>query len=122
MRYTYIACLVSLVLILFHIILHNYPKMLYAIGSHQTCNNTCSAVALTKMSDCRRQMVSSGQIQRLGRLAADFPPQTPGFNPTVVRMGFMVNKVTLKQGFLQVFQFSPASIIPRFRTRPLIYY
>jgi hypothetical protein len=121
-RYTDIASLVPLVLVLFHITLHNYPQILYAIGNHQTCNKTCSAVALTAMSLCRRQMVNSGQVQRLGRLAADFPPRTHGFHSTPVHMGFMVNKVTLKQGFLQVFLFSPTSIIPRFRTRALIYY
>ena len=89
--------------------------MLYAIGSHQTFSTTCSTVALTVMSHCRRRMVNSGQVQWLGRLAADFPLRTPGFHSTLVHMGFMVNKVALKQVFspgISVFPYQYHTKVP----------
>jgi hypothetical protein len=51
------------------------------------------------------------------RLAAGLPPWRPGFNHRSVHVGFVVDKVTLGQVFLQVLRFSPVNFIP-----PVLHY
>jgi hypothetical protein len=48
----------------------------------------------------------------LKQLDAGLSPWRPGFTPRSVHMVFVVGKVALGQIFLQVLQFSSASVIP----------
>ena len=43
---------------------------------------------------------------------AVLPPRRPGFDPSPVRVRFVVGKEALGQVFIQVLRFSPVSIIP----------
>jgi hypothetical protein len=53
----------------------------------------------------------------LTRLVAGLLPRRPGFDPGSVHVGFVVDKVALKQVFLRVHRFSPVNFIP-----PVLYY
>jgi hypothetical protein len=48
----------------------------------------------------------------LKRLVAGLSVRKPRFAPSLVHVGFVVDKVALEQGFLRVLQFSSVSIIP----------
>jgi hypothetical protein len=48
----------------------------------------------------------------LRRLAAGLPPRRPGFDPGLVHVGFVVDKVALGEGFPLVLRFSPVNFIP----------
>jgi hypothetical protein len=45
-------------------------------------------------------------------LVAGFSPRRPELAPSSVHVGFVVNKVALRQVFLRVIRFYPANIIP----------
>jgi hypothetical protein len=47
----------------------------------------------------------------LRQLVTGLSPRGPGFAPGSIRVGFMVDKVALRQVFLRVLRFSPVSII-----------
>jgi branched-subunit amino acid transport protein len=51
-------------------------------------------------------------MSMLRLLTAGLLPLWPRFKPRSVHVGFVVDKVTLGQVFLQVLQFSPVNIIP----------
>jgi hypothetical protein len=53
----------------------------------------------------------------LRRLVADLPPRRPGFDPGLVHVGFVVDKVALGQVFPRVLRFSPVNLIP-----PVLHY
>jgi hypothetical protein len=53
----------------------------------------------------------------LRRLAAGLPPRRPGFDPGLVHVRFVVDKVALGQVFLRVLRFSPVNFIP-----PMLHY
>jgi hypothetical protein len=50
-------------------------------------------------------------------LAAGLPPRRPGFDPGLVHVGFVVDKVALGQVFPRVLRFYPVSFIP-----PVLHY
>jgi hypothetical protein len=50
-------------------------------------------------------------------LVAGLPPRRPGFDPGLVRVGFVVDKVALGQVFPLVLRFSPVNLIP-----PVLHY
>jgi hypothetical protein len=45
-------------------------------------------------------------------LVAGLSPRRPGFAPRSINVGFVVDKVALRQVFLRVLRFCPVSIIP----------
>ena len=53
----------------------------------------------------------------LRRLVAGLPPRRPRFDPGLVYVGFVVDKVALGQVFPRVLRFSPVNIIP-----PVLHY
>jgi hypothetical protein len=57
-------------------------------------------------------MVKCGAVPWLRSLVAGLSPRRPWFVPGSIHVGFVVDEVALRQGFLRVFRFSPASIIP----------
>jgi hypothetical protein len=48
----------------------------------------------------------------LRRLVACLPPRRPGFDPGLVYVGFVVDKVALGQVFPRVLRFSPVNFVP----------
>jgi hypothetical protein len=48
----------------------------------------------------------------LRRLVAGLSSRSPGFAPGSIHVGFVVDKVELRQDFLRVLRFSPVNIIP----------
>jgi hypothetical protein len=48
----------------------------------------------------------------LRRLVAGLSPRRPGFDPASVHVGFVVDKVALRQDFPRVLRFSPVNLIP----------
>jgi hypothetical protein len=57
------------------------------------------------------------------RLVVGFSSRRFILNPTALCVGFVLNKVALKQAFLAVLQVSPVSIIPlMFHTFSFLYY
>lgn len=57
-------------------------------------------------------MISTLAVPSLRWLVASLSQWRPGFNPSQVHVGFVVEKVALGQVFLQALQFSPVSINP----------
>ena len=59
----------------------------------------------------------------LTRLVSGLSSRKPGFSPSLVHLGFVVNNVAVENGFLRKLQFSPFSIIlPTLYTLLLIYH
>jgi len=56
----------------------------------------------------------STSIPSLSWLDYSLLPYRPRFNPRPVHVGFVVDKVTLGQVFLQVLQVFPVSVIPHY--------
>jgi hypothetical protein len=48
----------------------------------------------------------------LSQLVAGLSPRRPGLNPGSVNVGFVVDKVALRQVFHRVLRFSPVNFIP----------
>jgi hypothetical protein len=61
-------------------------------------------------SSCRYQQ--SRAVPWLRWLGSGLSPRRPGFASGSIYVGFVVDKVTLAQGFLRILRFSPVSIIP----------
>jgi hypothetical protein len=55
--------------------------------------------------------LTQGAMSWLRQLFASLSPWRPGFIPGLIHMGFVMNKVALRQVLLWVLQFSPVSII-----------
>jgi hypothetical protein len=51
-------------------------------------------------------------VQWLKSLVAGLSPRRPGLTPRSIHVGFMADKMELRQVFLRVLQFSPVNIIP----------
>jgi hypothetical protein len=60
-----------------------------------------------------------GTVQWLGRLVASVSLRWLGFNSKPVSVRSMVDKTTMAKGFLQMLQFSPASITTLMLHRPV---
>jgi hypothetical protein len=90
------------------------------------CPETCSAPDFSRLLRCAVTMpsVMPGTAPHLPppvfslflvwfrRLGANVSARRPGFDPTSVRVGFVMDKVALGQDFFCVLRFSPVSIIP----------
>jgi hypothetical protein len=76
---------------------------------------------LTNNADSERRF-SEAQVEAvvvpwLRRLVAGLSPRRPGFDPSPVHVGFMVDKVALGQVSPRVLRFSPVNLIP-----PVLHY
>jgi hypothetical protein len=63
------------------------------------------------------ELTEGKAVPWLRRLVAGLPPRRPGFDPGLIHVGFVVDKVTLGQVFLRVLRFSPVNFIP-----PVLHY
>jgi hypothetical protein len=59
-----------------------------------------------------RHVFLPAAVPWLKRLVAGLSPRKSGFAPGSIHVGFVVDKVVLRQIFLRVIRFSPANIIP----------
>jgi hypothetical protein len=60
---------------------------------------------------CVSKLPSQQRPSVLRRLVAGLSPRRPGFTPGTVHVGFVVDNVALRQGFLRVLRSSPVNII-----------
>jgi hypothetical protein len=79
--------------------------------------HSCGAVAISRITDHKcwwfeAVMLETVKINGLRRLVADLSQRRPGFKARPGRMGFVLGKVALVQGFLVVLRFFRVSIIP----------
>jgi hypothetical protein len=51
-------------------------------------------------------------MQWLGRLVAGLSPSKPGLSARSVRVGYVVDRVALRQVFLRVLRVSPIIVVP----------
>jgi hypothetical protein len=67
--------------------------------SNPRCSTDC-ALPTAPLYNCH--IYSYSHIAQLRRLASTFAPYSPGLNPTVVHMGFVVVKMALQQVYVCV--------------------
>jgi hypothetical protein len=67
---------------------------------------------LRKMAKLDKVSISNIFMALFRRLVAGFPPRRPGFNPRSGYVGFVVDEMALRQGFLRALRFPLPVIIP----------
>ena len=63
----------------------------------------------TEVDNCTSfRIILFPAVPRLRRSVSSLSPRSPGFNPSSIRVGFVVDKAALGQVFLQVLRFPPS--------------